>query len=375
MQQAFSGLKVLDFTTTIAGPHCTRMFADLGAEVIKIESDDGDMMRTRPPLRAGASTSFGQLNAGKKSVMLNLKSAEAAAAISALVSQSDVLVENFRPGVMARFGFDYARLAGLNPRLIYCSISGYGQTGPAADQPAYAPTIHAASGFDRANMSYQPDRTRPDYCGVFVADVIAGTYAFGAIGAALHQRATTGLGQHLDVSMLECMLSLTLTELQSAQFDLPPPPERPIFGPVATSDGFVMLAVASERSFQGLARAAGRADWITDPRFAKYMDRRSNWAMLMDEFEVWSRKLTGDTCLATLGQAGVPASKYRTVREALADPQIAHRAALAEVTDSAGSFLVLNVPFRMSASKLVPGPRVAALGEHTQEVLARPSLD
>src|SRR4029079_7858275 len=107
-----------------------------------------DMMRTRPPLRAGASTSLGQLNAGKKSVMLNLKSAEAAAAISALVSQSDVLVENFRPGVMARFGFDYARLAGLNPRLIYCSISGYGQTGPAADQPAYAPTIHAASGFD-----------------------------------------------------------------------------------------------------------------------------------------------------------------------------------------------------------------------------------
>ena len=375
MQQAFSGLKVLDFTTTIAGPHCTRMFADLGAEVIKIESDDGDMMRTRPPLRSGASTSFGQLNAGKKSLMLDLKSAEAAAAINALVCQSDVLVENFRPGVMARFGFEYARLAGLNARLIYCSISGYGQTGPAADQPAYAPTIHAASGFDRANMSYQPDCTRPDYCGVFVADVVAGTYAFGAIGAALHQRATSGLGQHLDVSMLECMLSLTLTELQSAQFDLPPPPKRPIFGPVATSDGFVMLAVASERSFQGLARAAGRADWITDPRFARYMDRRSNWAMLMDEFEVWSRKLTGDSCLAALGQAGVPASKYRTVREALADPQIAHRAALAEVSDAAGSFLVLNVPFRMSASKLVPGPRVAALGEHTQEILAGLRLD
>ena len=112
MQQAFSGLKVLDFTTTIAGPHCTRMFADLGAEVIKIELDDGDIMRTRPPLRFGASTSFGQLNAGKKSLMLDLKSAEAAAAINALVCQSDVFVENFRPGVMARFGFEYARLAG-----------------------------------------------------------------------------------------------------------------------------------------------------------------------------------------------------------------------------------------------------------------------
>ena len=145
MQRAFSGLKVLDFTTTIAGPHCTRMLADLGADVIKVESGDGDMMRTRLPLRSGASALFGQLNAGKKSLVLDLKSSAAAAAIRALVRQSDILVENFRPGVMERFGFDYARLAKLNPRLIYCSISGYGQSGPAADQPAYAPTIHAAS--------------------------------------------------------------------------------------------------------------------------------------------------------------------------------------------------------------------------------------
>ncbi len=370
MPQAFSELKVLDFTTTIAGPHCTRMLADLGAEVIKIESDDGDMMRIRPPVREGASALFGQLNAGKQSVRLDLKSAQAAAAVHALVRDSDVLVENFRPGVMQRFKFDYAALAKINPRLIYCSISGYGQTGPAADQPAYAPTIHAASGFDLANMSYQAGRTQPDFCGVYVADVVAGTYAFGAIGAALHQRAASGAGQHIDVSMLECMLSLTLIEQVAAQFEMPPPPKRPMFGPVATADGFVMLAVASEKSFQGVARAAGREDWITDPRFARYMERRTHWSDLIDEFELWSKTLSSAATLAALSREGVPASKYRTVREALADPQLAHRNALARVADAGGHYNVLNVPFRMSNSELAPGPRVPSLGEHTAEILA-----
>lgn len=369
MQQAFSGLKVLDFTTTIAGPHCTRMLADLGADVIKIESDDGDMMRLRPPVRSGASALFGQLNAGKKSVRLDLKSKAAAEAVHALVAKSDILVENFRPGVMQRFKFDYATLAEINPRLIYCSISGYGQTGPSADQPAYAPTVHAASGFDLANMSYQSGRTQPDFCGVFVADVVAGTYAFGAIGAALHQRRETGIGQHLDVSMLECMLSLTLIEQVSAQFTMPPPPKRPMFGPVATADGFVMLAVASEKSFQGVARAALRPDWISDPRFRNYVDRRLNWAELIDEFEIWSKSQTSATALLALAREGVPASKYRTVREALADPQLAHREAIVQVTDAGGTYNVLNVPFRMSTSDRRPGPNVPSLGEHTADVL------
>lgn len=369
MQQALSGLKVLDFTTTIAGPYCTRLLADLGAEVTKFESDEGDVLRSRPPFRNGASSVYGQLNAGKRSVALDLKSEKAQAVIAALIREADILVENFRPGVMARFNLDYARVAALNPRLIYCSISGYGQTGPGADQPAYAPTIHAASGFDRANMSYQAGRTRPDYCGVFVADVVAGTYAFGAIATALHQRHATGMGQHIDVSMLEAMLSLTVMELQGAQFPMPPPPKRPIFGPVETADGFIMLAVASERTFQNLARVAGREDWIKDPRFEKYMDRRTHWAELMEELEVWSRTQGTRDCLAALASGGVPASSYRTVKEALADPQIAHRGALAEVCDKGGAFKLLNAPFRMSASALRPGPGVADQGADTAAVL------
>ena len=368
-EKAFAGLFVLDFTTTIAGPHCTRLLADLGAEVVKIEAPEGDMMRTRPPLRGGASSSFGQLNAGKKSVVLDLKMPAAAEAARRLAKGADVLVENYRPGVMRRLGLDWSAISAANPRLIYCSISGYGQTGPACDQPAYAPVIHAASGYDLAHLAYQQGRTRPDYCGIYIADVLAGTYAFGAIASALCQRHATQHGQHIDLSMLEAMLSLTLVELQTAQFAVPPPPGRPVFGPVATADGYINMSVASERTFRGMAAAAGRADWIDDPRFSAYLDRRANWAALMDEFEAWSTRLSSRDCLAALSENGVPAAAYRTVREAMADPQLAHRGAFSEVADAGGAFKALNPPFRMSACAATAGARAAALGEHTREVL------
>src|ERR1700736_649812 len=293
MNSALDGLRVLDFTTTIAGPHCGRMLADLGAEVIKIEAAEGDMMRTRPPLRNGASTSFGQLNAGKKSVALDLKSPDSVEAEKRLVAPADVLVENFRPGLMRRFGLDYDKLRPIKPDLIYCAISGYGQTGPSAALPAYAPVIHAASGYDLAHMAYQGAARRPDYCGIYIADVLTGTYAFGAITAALYQREMTGEGQMIDVSMLESMLSLTLSEIQAAQFSLPPM-GRPIFGPVATKDGYINLSIASERTFQNLAVASGHPQWMTDPRFAQYHHRRANWGELIDELEEWSRERSTD---------------------------------------------------------------------------------
>ncbi|MFK4577290.1 CoA:oxalate CoA-transferase [Bradyrhizobium ottawaense] len=267
--KTFAGLRVLDFSTTIAGPHCARMLADMGAEVIKIETDGGETMRTRPPLRKGCSTAFGQLNVGKKSVVLDLKSEDGKEAVRRLAATSDILVENFRPGVMHRLRLDYDRLRTVNPKLIYCSISGYGQTGPSAELPAYAPVIHAASGYDMAHLAYQPGRNRPDYCGIYHADVVTGTYGFGAIASALYQRTVTGLGQHIDVSMLESMLSLTLTELQSAQFAVKPPP-RPMFGPTETASGYVMITVASEKTFQGLMGVIGHPEWISDPRFATY---------------------------------------------------------------------------------------------------------
>jgi crotonobetainyl-CoA:carnitine CoA-transferase CaiB-like acyl-CoA transferase len=225
------------------------MLADLGAEVIKIETAEGETMRTRPPVRNNCSTAFGQLNVGKKSLVLDLKSPDGVEVVRRLVATADILVENFRPGVMRRLKLDYASLRDLNPKLIYCSISGYGQTGPSAELPAYAPVIHAASGYEMAHLAYQPGRSRPDYCGIYTADVLTGVYAFGAIGAALHQRHRSGNGQHIDVSMLASMLSLTLSELQSSQFEVKGV-AAPMFEADRNLDGYVMVAIASEKTFR-----------------------------------------------------------------------------------------------------------------------------
>ncbi len=256
----------------------------------------------------------------------------------------------------------------LNPKLIYCSISGYGQSGPSSELPAYAPVIHAASGYEMAHLAYQPGRSRPDYCGIYHADVLTGVYAFGAIGAALYQRTATGQGQHIDVSMLEAMLSLTLNEVQWSQFTVKAT-QRPMFGPIETIDGYVMVAVASEKTFQSLMQVIGHPEWVDDPRFAAYVDRRDNWGSLMEGVEAWSRAVSTQQCLVALNANGVPSSAYRTVKEALADPQIAHRGALAVVEDGGGTFKVMNLPFRMSGSRVAPAPRMATLGEHTRSYL------
>jgi crotonobetainyl-CoA:carnitine CoA-transferase CaiB-like acyl-CoA transferase len=239
--------------------------------------------------------------------------------------------------------------------------------------PAYAPVIHAASGYDMAHLSYQPGRSRPDYCGIYHADVVTGVYAFGAISAALHQLHRSQSGQHIDVSMLESMLSLTLNEVQWSQFEVTSP-SRPMFGPVETADGYVMVAIASEKTFQSLVTACGLPQWIDDPRFARYADRRENWQDLMNGVESWSRTVTTEQCLAELNGHGVPCSAYRTVAEALCDPQIAHRGALAEVEDDGGTFKVMNLPFRMSATNVSAGKRTATLGEHTVALLAETGL-
>jgi crotonobetainyl-CoA:carnitine CoA-transferase CaiB-like acyl-CoA transferase len=373
MSRPLDGLRILDFSTTIAGPHCSRLLADMGAEVVKVESAEGDLMRSRPVQRDGFSTMFGQLNAGKKSIVLDLKKPESVAAIKKLIATVDILVENYRPGVMKRLGLDYAELAKVNPRLIYCAISGYGQTGPGAGRPAYAPVIHASTGYDMAHLFYQQGRERPDNCGIFVADYASGAYAMGAILAAVHQRHATGKGQMIDVSMFETLVGMLLGEVNRAQFDFEMP-SRPMYGPIEASDGYVMLATASEKTFQDMATAAGRRDWLTDPRFEKYQNRRMNWGLLVDELEQWSKKMSVKEVVAALEKQGVPCSPYLTVTEALKDPQVEHRGSLCTIEDGGGSYKSPAPPFRFSGSPLQSGPKVAALGEDTKTVLAQAGL-
>lgn len=371
-----AGMRVVDFTSMIAGPYCTRLLADCGAEVLKVEEPHGDHMRSRPPLRDGHSTYFGHLNAGKKSVALDLKSAEGREAAKRLVAASDVVVENFRPGVMKRLGLDYATLSAAKPDLVYCSISGFGQTGPRAGQPAYAPVIHAASGFDHTQFTYQAGSTqaghdKPAKTGIFVADVLAAVYAFGAIQTALIGRLRHGNGRFIDVALMDSMINLLVFECQEAQF--PSKDRRPLYVPMRARDGFVIVAPVNQRNFEQLADAVGCPEWKADPRFATVAARTTNWDALMAAIEDWTATRAARDCEEMLMAAGVPCSRYLSVAEAMADPQLAARGSLATVTDGAGSFLVPNPPFRFDDGSVGVGPEVPALGADTEAMLGQVS--
>lgn len=364
-----AGMRVVDFTSMIAGPYCTRLLADCGAEVLKVEEPHGDHMRSRPPLRDGHSTYFGHLNAGKKSVALDLKSAEGREAAQDLVTASDVVVENFRPGVMKRLGLDYATLSAAKPDLVYCSISGFGQTGPRAGQPAYAPVIHAASGFDHTQFVYQDGQEKPAKTGIFVADVLAAVYAFGAIQTALIARLRHGNGQFIDVALMDSMINLLVFECQEAQF--PSKERRPLYVPMQARDGFVIVAPVNQRNFEQLADAVGHPDWKTDPRFTTVAARTTHWDALMAAIEKWTSTRAARECEAMLMAAGVPCSRYLTLAEAMADPQLAARGSLATVQDGAGTFLVPNPPFQFADGSVGVGSDVPALGADTEAMLKK----
>jgi crotonobetainyl-CoA:carnitine CoA-transferase CaiB-like acyl-CoA transferase len=359
-----AGVKVADFSAVVAGPYCTRLMARSGADVIKIEPPEGDHLRSLRPLRDGNSAFFGALNAGKRSVALDLRTTDWA----------DVVVENFRPGVMARFGLDYPALALERPELVYCSVTGYGQVGPWTSRPAIAAIVHATSGYDLALASYQPGMTRPPVAGIHTADVLSASLALSGVLAALRAAEQTGTGRHVDVAMLDSMLSLLTGEVMSAQF----PGEHNVRGypPARTSDGFVMIGAVSQRLFEALMTTIGRPELINDPRFKVNADRWANAAELDAVIEEWTAVRTGDDCEATLLAAGVPASKYRTVSEQFGLEQTAARKTFATVADDSGEYQIVDSPFhfRLPGPAAAPEPRpqpprVPALGADTRTVL------
>ena len=365
--QAPTRIRVVDFTQVMAGPFCTRLLADVGAEVVKIEPPEGDAMRGRPPLRDGQSTYFGTLNAGKRSVMLDLKTEAGRRDAFRLAAAADVVVENFRPGVMARLGLDWNALSAANPGLVYCSISGFGQEGASATRPAYAPIIHAASGLDLAQMDHQPSADRPAPTAMFHADVLAGIYAWGAIQTALLARTETGRGQQIDVALMDSLLSMMVYECQEAQF--PQNRKRHVYTPVKTLDGFVMVVPLSDKNYAGMLSVIGNPVWGTLPSFASAAGREANWAELMAHVESWTAGQTADACEERLNAAGVPCSRYRTVGEALDDPVSRARGVLGTVEDAAGTFGAPNPPFRMSRTPCAVGRMIPALGEANDEML------
>jgi CoA:oxalate CoA-transferase len=366
--EILAGVRVLDFTTIVSGPYCTRLLADLGAEVIKIEPPEGDFIRTQPPQRAGKSAYFANLNCGKKSMAVDFRQPEAIEVIRALAAKSDVLVENFRPGVMHRLGLDYATLATNNPRLVYCSISGFGQSGPWAKRSAYAPMLHAASGFDLVNLSYQDGLERPLNTGIYVGDVLGGTHAFGAIQSALLARERFGRGDYIDLSMMDGVLSMLMYEFQEAQF--PQPKRANTFQPTRTRDGFIMIAAVKPNNFDDLARAVGHPEWMTDPRFASAKGRAENWTKFMSMLDEWASHRTAEECEAILTEGNVPCSRYYTVREALAQSHLEQRGSFEVINDGAGPLKVPNPAYKFENAEARARDYVAALGADNARVLS-----
>jgi len=288
--------------------------------------------------------------------------------VQQLAAKSDVVVENSRPGVMQRLGLDYATLARTNPRIVYCSISGFGQSGPWATRSAYAPMLHAASGFDLVNLSYQDGLERPLNTGIYVGDVLGGTYAFGAIQSALLARERTGRGDCIDLSMMDGVLGMLIYEFQEAQF--PQKKKNNTFQPTRAKDGFIMIAAVKPNNYQALARAVGHPEWMDDPRFATAKGRAANWAWFMSMLDEWASTRTMEECEAILTEGGVPCSRYYTVREALAHPHLAQRGSFSVIDDGAGPLKVPNPAFKFGNAGARARDHVAALGADNALVLS-----
>ncbi len=365
-----AGFKVVDFSAVFAGPICTRFLVDCGAEVIKIEPPGaGDMVRGVD----GTTRVFAHFNAGKQSVALDLKQPEARQLALQLVADADVLVENFRPGIMARFGLDYDSLREQHPELVYCSISGYGQSGPFVDRAAFAPIVHAASGFDHVvaqaqTQTREQDSAQPVNWSIMVADILTGAYAFGAIQTALLNRERNGGGDYLDVAMMDAMMLLIPAQVQAAQMEVKPAIAR--YCPMATRDGFVMACVISDKNMQGLCEAIDRPELAEDPRFV-WGQRIPNMRALTDEMETWSRHLTAAECEKILNAAGVPCSVYVSPDDLFAHPQVVARQSFTPVSDDVlGDFLIQNMPFKFTRFNADASRWAPKLGEHTSQVLA-----
>ena len=371
-----SGLTVLDFTRVLAGPYCTRLLCDLGARVIKIErpGEGDDTRRGHAQMeegRADQGTYFIRINAGKSSLALELSHPKAREVIVDLARASDVVVENFLPGVVAKLGCDYTALSAVKPDLVYCSISGFGQSGPLRLQPAFHHIVNAMSGIMYLEQQTDP-APRPGY--LQAADVLAGTHAFGAILAALFRRERTGRGAYLDVSMLECMVSaedINYGGMLNAGPEYPGP--RP--GMIVHGVGgrhVAMQTVGAPQLWPRLVAMMNRPDLAADPRFVTPAARRENWAVLHPIICGWLDGFkTVEEAVTTLTAARVPASAVLSPAEVMAHPHLAERQAFPEIEHPGrGKVRITAVPFHVDSRPVRPrGGAPYRVGEHTRAVL------
>lgn len=374
---ALDGLRVIDFTHFLAGPYCTLILADCGADVIKVENvGPGDDFRLAQPQKAGdEGAPFAWANRGKRSLAVDLRSEAGIEIVLELVKNADIVVENFSTGVMQRFGLDYERLSALNPRLIYCSISAYGRTGPFAGRLGFDPVLQAESGLMSVNGV---SRDQPVAHTVPIVDITTGMMASNAILAAVCARASTGKGQYVQATLLDqavTMLNYLATGYLIDGNDPGPMGNQNIFsvpvGVYSARDGDLFICCANERTYQRLARDVfGRDDLLTDPRFSTNAGRTANFeafvAIMADILKDEDRSVWVDK----MRQSGVPAGPVATIAEALESEEIRSREIFSAVPLPDGRAVPnMALPFRLEGTPLAdPGP-APAHGEHTSQIL------
>jgi crotonobetainyl-CoA:carnitine CoA-transferase CaiB-like acyl-CoA transferase len=374
---SLSGIKVLDFSHALAGPYCTLLLADHGAAVYKIESPDGgDMGREwGPPFVGNQASYFIGLNRGKRSVSINLKYAEGVELCLRMMEKVDVVIENFRPGTMTRLGLGYETARARNPRIVYCSISGYGQNGPARDEPAMDLIVQASSGLMSVTGTANGERVR---CGYSVADVSTGTFALIGILMALRSRDASGLGQFVDVSMLDSMISaMTSNFMIYLGTGSVPDPLGTSYSSIVpyrafpTQDTDIAIAVGSEKLWSAFGPAIGHAELVDHPDYATNSMRVRNRVQLESFLAEIFRTDTMQNWQAKLRAAGIPASPVRRLDEVVNDPQCAVREMFPYTTDPvAGQVRVVASPIKFTnqpASALSSAPE---LGQHTKQTLS-----
>jgi len=387
MFQPLAGKRVVDVTQVLAGPYCTYQLALMGAEVIKIElPGQGDWTRAGGEdaalSEAGYSLGFLTQNAGKKSVTLNLKTPDGVAVLKQLIETADVFVENFKPGTAAGLGIGHDAVKGLNPRLVYASLSAYGQDGPIGHRPAYDHIIQGMAGI--MHTTGTPE-TVPNKVGSPYVDYATGLMGAFAVVSALLERERTGEGQRVDVAMLDtAMLLMASLAVSTMATGTPPPPTgneafsgSPSSGTYETQDGLLMLAANNERQFQALCQAIGRSGLLEDERFATPRVRKQNAAALRAEFAAVFRTRTAAEWEACLDGAGVPGVRVRRMDEVLGEPQLAARGLMHPVAlEGLGREVALpSLGFKANGETAPPRRSPPRLGQHTDQVLGALGLD
>lgn len=375
MRGMLDGVRIIDFSTTVAGPGCCYFMADMGAEVIKIEKPGiGDESRLFPPYKNGKSASFATLNHGKRSAVIDVKKPEGLALFKEIIASSDVLVENLTPGTMKKLGLDYETLKQVNPRLIMCSISGYGQYGPLSSLPGYDAVIQAASGL--MSTTGYPDRP-PLRTGTLIVDIATAYNAAFAVCAALYAREKTGQGEHLDIAMYDVAINLleskfveytvnnTIPQRSGNRFGLITP-----FDTFRTADSHVFIICISDHTFKGLCAGIERPELAEDPRFSNLMARNAHQEELKEIIEGWTSTRSTEEVMAALMKRGAPVGPVNNVKQVVEHPHTKARGMLVDIEQpGAGTITIFGPSVKAVNSRVeVRGP-APDLGQDNRWVL------